>query len=60
MSMLDEDVVLTDNKGVRHNGTLIEVSKEGVTLRTEVMMFGNPILAQRAYLFSNIRTVRPD
>ena len=60
MSMLDEDVVLTDNKGVRHNGTLIEVSKDGVTLRTEVMMFGNPILAQRAYLFSNIRTVRPD
>lgn len=59
-AMLDRDVVVTDATGALHHGTLTGVSSEGVTLRTEVMMFGEPILAHRLYLYDNVEAVEPD
>jgi hypothetical protein len=55
--MLEQQVVVTEIKGARHEGKLTGVSKDGVTLLTEVMMFGEPILAHRFYLFDNIRSL---
>jgi len=59
-AMLDQDVVVTDGTGALHRGTLTGVSSEGVTLRTEVMMFGEPILAHRLYLYDNLEAIEPD
>jgi hypothetical protein len=54
-ALLDRRVVVVDRQGARHEGMLTGVSKDGVTVRTEVMMFGEPILANRFYLFDNIQ-----
>lgn len=56
--LLDRDVVVTDVKGGRHAGKLLGISKHGVTLQMEVSLFGEPILAQRFYLFDNIERLR--
>ena len=55
--LLDREVVLIDQKGTSHLGVLTGVSRDGVTLRTEVKMFGQPILAHRFYLHRNIRSL---
>jgi hypothetical protein len=55
--LLEQEVVITDAKRVRHEGKLIGVSKHGVTLLIEVQLFGEPILAQRFYLFDNIENL---
>lgn len=59
-AMLNRHVVLTDTDGVRHHGTLTGVSNDGVTLHTEVLMFGEPILAHRLYLYSSIAALDLD
>jgi hypothetical protein len=58
--LLDRDVVVTDVKGGRHAGKLMGISKHGVTLQMEVSLFGEPILAQRFYLFDNIENLRAE
>lgn len=57
--LLDQPVRLIDTRGEAHDGTLAGVSKEGVTLLTQVMMFSEPIQAHRQFPYGNIRTVRP-
>jgi len=58
--LLDRDVVVTDVKGGRHAGKLMGISRHGVTLQMEVSLFGEPILAQRFYLFDNIENLRAE
>ncbi|MCG6940201.1 MAG: hypothetical protein LJE69_03000 [Thiohalocapsa sp.] len=55
--LLEREVVVTDVKGMRHQGKLTGISKYGVTLLMEVQLFGQPILAQRFYLFDDIETL---
>ncbi len=52
--LLEHEVVVVDSKGLRHEGKLTGVSNHGVTLLMEVELFGQPILAQRFYLFDSI------
>jgi hypothetical protein len=57
-SLLERDVVITDVAGIRHEGKLISIGKEGVTLLMELQMFGEPILGNRFYLFNSIERLR--
>lgn len=59
-SMVDRKVVVTDTAGVYHRGTLTGISKDGVTLRTEVLMFSAPIQVHRLFFFANISSVQPE
>jgi hypothetical protein len=56
--LLEREVVFTDAKGIRRQGKLTGVSKHGVTVLMELDLFGEPILAQRFYLFDNIENLR--
>jgi hypothetical protein len=55
--LLQRQVVVTDAKGMRHEGKLTGISKHGLTLLMEVELFGKPIVAQRFYLFDNIENL---
>jgi hypothetical protein len=57
---VDQEVTLTDASGTRYQGLLTAVSANGVTLRTEVLMFGEPIVAHRLFPFSTITDLRSD
>ncbi len=56
--LLEHPVVMIDNKGKRREGKLTGLSKHGITLLTEVRMFGETIPAERFYDFGNIRSLR--
>jgi hypothetical protein len=57
---IDQDVLLTDGNGAQHPGTLTAINADGVTLRTQVLMFGEPIIAHRLFLFDSIADIRTD
>jgi hypothetical protein len=59
-ALLERGVVLIDTRGAVHGGRLTGINKDGVTLQTNVMMFGQPILAHRFFLHKNIDTLRAD
>lgn len=57
-SLLEQGVVVVDNTDAEHPGTLTGLNREGATLRTELLMFGQPIQAHRFFPYSEIKQMR--